>query len=43
MFDVAKGRIAKSDLDLTMELMVKQFGTQIPQTLRQKTSMVLAE
>lgn len=43
LFDVAKGRIAKSDLDLTMELLVKQFGTQIPQTLRQKTSMVLAE
>jgi len=43
MFDVAKGRIAKSDLDLTMDLQVKQFGTQIQQTLRQKTSMVLAE
>ncbi len=43
LFDVARGRIAKSDLDLTMEIQVKQFGTQIQQTLRQKTSMVLAE
>jgi hypothetical protein len=43
LFDVEKGRIARSDLDLTMELQVKQFGTQIQQTLRQKTSMMLAE
>ncbi len=43
LFDVARGRITKSDLDLTMELQVKQFGTQIQQTLRQKTTMSLAE
>lgn len=42
-FDVARGRISKSELDLTMELQVKQFGTQIQQTLRQKTAMTLSE
>ncbi len=42
LFDVANGRISQSDLDLTLELKVKQFDKTIQQTLRQKTSMVLA-
>lgn len=42
-FDVAKGHISKSDLDLTMEMQVKQFGKTIQQSLRQVTTMSLAE
>lgn len=42
LFDVAKGRIAKSDLDLTMQMQVKSFGQLIDQTIKQTTSMTLA-
>ena len=42
LFDVAKGRIAKSDLDLTMQMQVKSFGQIIDQTIKQTTSMTLA-
>lgn len=42
LFDAAKGRIAKSDLDLTLDLVVKQFGTEVKMSLRQKTAMQLA-
>ena len=42
LFDVAKGRIAKSDLDLTMQMQVKSFGQVIDQTIKQTTSMTLA-
>lgn len=41
-FDVARGRIARSDLDLTMEMQVKSFGQVIDQTIHQTTSMALA-
>jgi len=40
-FDLAGGRISKSELDLTMELKVKQSGKTIQQMLRQRTSMAL--
>lgn len=40
-FDIVRGRIAKSDLDLTLDMEVKQFGQLIKQTLRQKTAMEL--
>ncbi len=42
LFDIAKGRIAKSDLDLTMQMQVKSFGQLIDQTIKQTTSMTLA-
>jgi hypothetical protein len=42
LFDAAKGRIAKSDLDLTMQMQVKSFGQVIDQTIKQTTSMSLA-
>ena len=42
LFDAAKGRIAKSDLDLTMQMQVKSFGQVIDQTIKQTTSMTLA-
>ncbi len=42
LFDVAKGRIAKTDLDLTMQMQVKSFGQIIDQTIKQTTSMTLA-
>ncbi|HQX51828.1 MAG TPA: DUF6263 family protein [Planctomycetaceae bacterium] len=41
-FDIAKGRIARSDLDLTMDMRVKSFGQVIDQTVHQTTSMVLS-
>jgi len=41
LFDVAKGRVAKSDLDLTMQMQVKSFGQVIDQTIKQTTSMTL--
>jgi len=40
-FDIATGRIARSDMDLTMEISIRQFGQQVEQTVKQKTSMVL--
>ena len=42
LFDAARGRIAKSDLDLTMQMQMKSFGQVIDQTIHQKTSMTLA-
>jgi hypothetical protein len=42
-FDQAKGRIVRSDLDLTLEMTVKNFGAEVRMTLRQKTAMELAE
>lgn len=42
LFDTAKGRIARSDLNVTMEMVVKQFGQTVNQTLKQETSMVLS-
>lgn len=42
LFDAAKGRIAKSDLDLTMQMQVQSFGQVIDQTIKQTTSMTLA-
>ncbi len=42
LFDVAKGRISRSDLDLTMQMQVKSFGQVIDQTIHQTTSMTLA-
>ncbi len=42
LFDAARGRIAKSDLDLTMQMRMKSFGQVIDQTIHQKTSMTLA-
>ena len=41
-FDIAKGRIARSDLDLTMEMQVKSFGQTIDQSIHQLTSMTLS-
>ncbi len=41
-FDIAKGRIARSDLDLTMDMQVKSLGQVIDQTVHQTTSMVLS-
>jgi len=40
-FDAVTGRIARSDMDLTMEISIRQFGQQVEQTVKQKTSMVL--
>jgi len=40
-FDATTGRIARSDMDLTMEISIRQFGQQVEQTVKQKTSMVL--
>jgi hypothetical protein len=42
LFDIARGRITKSDLDLRMEMQTNSFGTVIDQTIEQKTSMTLA-
>jgi len=42
LFDGVKGRIAKSDLELTMQMQVKSFGQVIDQTIKQTTSMTLA-
>ncbi|MEI6539658.1 MAG: hypothetical protein WCO86_09050, partial [Planctomycetota bacterium] len=42
LFDGVKGRIAKSDLELTMQMQVKSFGQVIDQTIQQTTSMTLA-
>ena len=42
LFDAARGRIAKSDLNLTMQMSMKSFGQVIDQTIHQKTSMALA-
>ena len=41
-FDKSLGRIVRSDLDLTLDLEIKRFGSQIKQTLHQKTAMELA-
>ena len=43
LFDTERGRVVRSDLDLTMEMRVAQFGREIEQTVRQKTRMELAE
>ena len=43
LFDVAKGRITKSDLELRMEILNNSFGQLIDQTIEQKTSMTLAQ
>jgi hypothetical protein len=43
LFDVARGRITKSDLDLKLDLEVKRLNNAVQQSMRQKTSMVLAE
>jgi hypothetical protein len=42
LFDAANGRIAKSNLNLTMQMQVKSFGQVIDQTIKQTTSMTLA-
>jgi hypothetical protein len=42
LFDAGRGRIVKSDLDLTMQMKMKSFGQVIDQTIHQKTSMTLA-
>ena len=42
LFDAARGRIAKSDLNLTMQMKMTSFGQVIDQTIQQKTSMTLA-
>ncbi|MFM7833775.1 MAG: DUF6263 family protein, partial [Planctomycetaceae bacterium] len=41
LFDQKKGRVAQSDVDLTMELSIKQLGQQIDQVVEQKTVMKL--
>jgi len=41
LFDQKAGRVAQSDVDLTMELSIKQFGQQIDQQVKQKTLMKL--
>ena len=43
LFDPAKGRIVRSDLDLTLVMQVSQQGQVIDQVVQQKTSMVLAQ
>lgn len=43
LFDIARGRIAKSDLELTMDLRVKHLDTVVDQTVKTTTSMLLAE
>ena len=42
LFDVARGRITKSDLELKMEMQTNSFGQVIDQTIEQRTSMTLA-
>ncbi len=42
-FDVEKGRIAKSDLSLKLDLAVTRFGKTVNMTLNQATAMNLAE
>ncbi len=42
LFDVARGRITKSDLELRMEMQTNSFGQVIDQTIEQRTSMALA-
>ncbi len=42
LFDVARGRITKSDLELKMEMQNNSFGQVIDQTIEQRTSMTLA-
>lgn len=42
LFDVARGRITRSDLELRMEIQTNSFGQVIDQTIEQKTSMTLA-
>ena len=41
LFRSKAGRVAQSDVDLTMELSIKQFGQQIDQQVKQKTLMKL--
>lgn len=41
LFDQKAGRVAQSDVDLTMELTIKQLGQQIDQIVEQKTVMKL--
>lgn len=43
LFDPSRGRIVRSDLDLTLEMQVSQQGQVIDQTVQQKTSMLLAQ
>ena len=42
LFDVARGRITKSDLELKMEMQNNSFGQLVDQTIEQRTSMTLA-
>ena len=42
LFDVARGRITKSDLELKMKMQNSSFGQVIDQTIEQRTSMTLA-
>lgn len=41
-FDAVKGRISRSELDLTLQMQVTQQGQVIDQTVQQKTTMTLA-
>ncbi len=42
LFDVARGRVTKSELELKMEIQNNSFGQLIDQTIEQRTSMTLA-
>jgi hypothetical protein len=42
-FDTERGRVVTSELDLTMQMQVSQFGRNIDQVVRQRTKMELAE
>lgn len=41
LFDLAKGRISRSDLDVTMQMQLVRAGQSVNQTLHQKTAMQL--
>lgn len=41
IFDVAQGRVNRSQLDLTMQIMVEVNGRKLPQTIRNRTTMSL--
>ncbi len=40
-FDIARGRLNKSQLDLTMQMTMNVNGQKLPQTIHNVTSMTL--
>ncbi len=43
IFDIARGRVVQTQLDLTLKMTVEQSGQKLPQVIRNVTSMTLAQ